>query len=72
MLVLSRKLNETIIIDRDIRITVVGLRGKQVRLGIEAPASVPIFRRELWDSVGVGEVRAAPASADAAGNPALD
>jgi carbon storage regulator len=49
MLVLSRKLNETIIINSDIRITVVGVRGNLVRLGIDAPNSVRIFREELCD-----------------------
>jgi len=57
MLVLSRKLNETIIINGDIRITVVGLRGNHVRIGIEAPDSVGIFRQELWDRAGAGEER---------------
>ncbi|MBV8075997.1 MAG: carbon storage regulator CsrA [Planctomycetaceae bacterium] len=47
MLVLSRKLNETIVIDGNIRLTVVGIRGNQVRIGIEAPTSVKIFRQEL-------------------------
>lgn len=49
MLVLSRKLNESIVIDGNIRVIVVGLRGNQVRLGIEAPESVAIFRKELFD-----------------------
>ncbi len=49
MLVLSRKLNETIVINGNIRVTVVGLRGNQVRLGIEAPESIAIFRQELFD-----------------------
>lgn len=49
MLVLSRKLNESIIINGNIRVTVVGLRGNQIRLGIEAPESVAIFRKELFD-----------------------
>jgi len=49
MLVLSRKLNETIVIAGNIRVTVVGLRGNQVRLGIEAPESIAIFRKELFD-----------------------
>ena len=48
MLVLSRKLNEAILIDGGIRITVLGIRGRQVRLGIEAPAEVGIYREELW------------------------
>jgi carbon storage regulator len=47
MLVLSRKLNETIIIDGDIEITVVGFRGNQVRLGIKAPERIGIYREEL-------------------------
>ncbi len=47
MLVLSRKLNETIVIDGGIRITVVGVRGDQVRIGIEAPPEVTILREEL-------------------------
>ena len=49
MLVLSRKLNESIIINGNIRVTVVGLRGNQIRLGIEAPDSVAIFRTELFE-----------------------
>jgi carbon storage regulator len=47
MLVLSRKLNESIIINGNIRVTVVGIRGNHVRVGIEAPTSVPIIREEL-------------------------
>jgi len=47
MLVLSRKMNETIIIADNIRVTVVSIRGSQVRLGIEAPAQVGICREEL-------------------------
>ena len=47
MLVLSRKLNEQIVIGDDIRVTVVSIRGNQVRLGFEAPPEVLIFRNEL-------------------------
>ena len=49
MLVLSRKVNEQILIDGNIRITVVLIRGNQVRIGIEAPDDVAIFRKELCD-----------------------
>lgn len=63
MLVLTRKLNETIVINGDIRVTVVAIRGNQARLGIEAPDSVGIVREELRDRVGAGKVRAARASA---------
>lgn len=47
MLVLSRKNDESILIDGNIRITVLGIRGGQVRLGIEAPRSVRVVREEL-------------------------
>jgi len=55
MLVLSRKLNESIIIGDQIGITVVGLRGNVVRLGIEAPDDVAIMREELLDAADMGE-----------------
>jgi carbon storage regulator CsrA len=47
MLVLTRKLNESIIVNGNIRIMVVGIRGNHVRIGIEAPGSVSIIRKEL-------------------------
>ncbi len=58
MLVLSRKVNESIVIDGDIRITVVSIRGNQVRLGIEAPSAVGIFREELVVPAESGEANA--------------
>jgi carbon storage regulator len=66
MLVLSRKMNESVIIDGGIRVMVVGVRGNQVRLGFEAPSGVRIFREELF-AVGkpTGECNAPPASTDA-------
>jgi carbon storage regulator CsrA len=48
MLVLSRKLNESIVIAGNIRITVTSIRGQCVRLGIEAPEDVGIYREELY------------------------
>jgi carbon storage regulator len=54
MLVLSRKLNESIVIGDQIRITFVGLRGNHVRLGIEAPRDVTIMREELVDVAVAG------------------
>ncbi|HEY2839257.1 MAG TPA: carbon storage regulator CsrA [Pirellulales bacterium] len=47
MLVLSRKLGETITIGDDVRVTVLHLAGGRVRLGIEAPLDVPVHRAEL-------------------------
>ena len=47
MLVLSRKINETIIIGGNIRVTMTAIRNRQVRLAIDAPPDVPILRQEL-------------------------
>jgi carbon storage regulator len=49
MLVLSRKIGEQIVIGNDIRVTVVDVKGGRVKLGIEAPTDVGIFRSELRD-----------------------
>ena len=51
MLVLSRKKNESIVINDDITIMVVEIRGDKVRLGIEAPKTVPVHRREVFDAI---------------------
>jgi carbon storage regulator len=48
MLVLSRKVNESIHLDREIRVTVLEVRGSRVRLGIEAPRHVSLMRSEVW------------------------
>lgn len=51
MLVLSRKKNESIMIDDRIKITVVEVRGDKVRLGIEAPREVTIHRSEVYEAI---------------------
>ncbi|MCY2977282.1 MAG: carbon storage regulator CsrA [Planctomycetota bacterium] len=51
MLVLSRKKNESIIINNEITIVVVEIRGDKVRLGVEAPREVPVHRREVFDAI---------------------
>lgn len=51
MLVLSRKKNESIIINDDIMIVVMDIRGDKVRLGIKAPKEVPVHRQEVYDTI---------------------
>lgn len=51
MLVLSRKKDEEIIIAGDIRIKIVEIRGDKVRIGIEAPKSVPVHRMEVYEAI---------------------
>lgn len=48
MLALSRKANESIVIGNDIEITVLEVKGDQVKIGINAPKSVPIYRKEIY------------------------
>lgn len=51
MLILSRKLNESIIIDGRIVVKVVRVDGEVVKLGIAAPADVPVHRQEIWEEI---------------------
>lgn len=48
MLVLSRKINETICIGDAVTVTVVSVHGDKVKLGVEAPRDVPVHRSEVW------------------------
>ena len=56
MLVLSRKKNESIVINNDITVVVVEIRGDKVRLGVEAPKEVPVHRREVYDAIRRSDV----------------
>jgi carbon storage regulator len=67
MLVLSRKKNESIVINNDITIVVVEIRGDKVRLGVEAPKEVPVHRREVYDAIRRNDVAAAQTRASANG-----
>lgn len=51
MLALSRKKDEAIVINDDIEITVIEVKGDQVKLGISAPKSVPIYRKEVYAQI---------------------
>ena len=61
MLVLSRKKDESIVINNDITIVVVEIRGDKVRLGVEAPKDVPVHRREVFEAIARGEPVELPA-----------
>lgn len=61
MLVLSRKINESLIIDDQIIVTILGVEGERVRLGISAPAEVDIVRQEVCARRARRTRRAAPA-----------
>ena len=67
MLVLSRKENESIVINENIKIIVAEIQGSKVRLAIEAPKEVPVHRREVYDAIKRSEADAA-ASTEAPSN----
>lgn len=48
MLALARKVNESIVINDDIEVTILEIKGGQVKVGISAPKSVPVYRKELY------------------------
>ena len=51
MLILTRRTNESIIINDDIKITVLGIKGNQVRIGIDAPKDVSVHREEIYRKI---------------------
>ena len=51
MLFLTRKIGETIIINDDIELTVIEIRGKTVKLGLNFPSDVSVYRREVWERI---------------------
>ena len=51
MLVLTRRVGEVVVIGNDVVVTVLSVSGRQVRIGIKAPSTVPILRQELYERV---------------------
>lgn len=71
MLVLTRKQNESIVINDVIRVTVVEIRGDKVRLGIEAPREIAVHRQEIYEQIhGKSEAVSVPPAAVSSKEPA--
>ena len=51
MLILTRRLNESIMIGDEIVVTIVDIRGDKVRLGIDAPQDIPVHRQEVYEAI---------------------
>ena len=64
MLVLTRKTDQSIMIGNDIEITILEVRGEQVRVGIRAPRSVQIHRKEVFEQIREANIKATDTSGD--------
>lgn len=59
MLALARKINESIVINDNIEITILEIKGDQIKIGIDAPKSVPIYRKEIFKQIQDANTEAA-------------
>ena len=64
MLALARKLNQSIVIGNNIEITHLEIKGDQIKVGINAPKSVPIYRKEIYEQIQEENKKAAQAKVD--------
>lgn len=51
MLILTRRVGETLMVGDDVKVTVLGVKGNQIRIGIEAPKEIAVHRQEIYDRI---------------------
>ena len=69
MLILTRRVGESLMIGDNVTVTVLGVKGNQVRIGVDAPKDVAVYRRELYERIRTAKATATPAG-HANGDPA--
>ncbi|MCK4798553.1 MAG: carbon storage regulator CsrA [Spirochaetes bacterium] len=64
MLILDRKENQSIMINENIEITIVGIRGDHVKVGISAPINIKVYRKEIYEEIQAANIEAAKIKPD--------
>ena len=64
MLVLARRINESIMVGDDVEMTVVDIKGEQVKIGIQAPRSIAVHRKEVYEAIQKENISAAQVKPD--------
>lgn len=68
MLILTRRTGETVMIGNDVTMTILGVKGNQVRIGINAPKNVPVHREEIYERIKRELAGSSPDIQDEGGN----
>jgi carbon storage regulator len=64
MLILDRKENESIMIGEDIELTIVSIKGDHAKIGIRAPLSIKVYRKEIYDEIQASNIQASKVKPD--------